>query len=726
MNTKKKNSKKIDDVDAKRTLLRALPDSIMELSRECEILDFIGSTDLQLPFTAAIAAGDNVDDVLPPHVSTPVMYAVQQALKTDQTQSFEFTVSEGKVIRGYEARVLATAQKTALLIIRDTTSPKHLERDREKLIQELERKNRESETLRESLAGIVGSLKFSEILENILDQIRRVVPYDSASIWSIEGRLQKYITGRNVPDELVPGVYTIEIDDENSAYPILVGKVPYVLDHNVQADLKDFQTGPHVYIQSWLGLPLKTRGQIIGLIALDGKQKNQFTEHDAELAVIFANQVAVTLENSRLYSELQSELRKQVALRGAITAISSSLRLNEVLNEICRQMAATIDASSAYISSYDPARSYYTVVAEYLGPRVNDLERVSDLGAIYYKKEGAWVFDDADKRAYAVIHADDPDLTSWARHNLESYGGKSVLYIPLYVHDRLIGHAELWEGERKREFTEDEISFCRVISQQAAIAIENANLFGQLQLELMEMRTLVSELEAKNAELERFTYTVSHDLKSPLFTIRGFLGYLEQDMISGDLERFQNDARRIADATEKMQDLLNDLLELSRIGRLMNAPQEVDFDALVRDVLELLHGQIEARGVHVQVYEHMPMIRGDRQRLSEVMQNLVDNAIKFMGNQTEPCIEIGWQRQEKGAPVYFVSDNGIGISAEHSERVFGLFNKLDPHSSGTGIGLSLVKRIIEYHGGRVWVESIVGKGSTFYFTLEGKVDPQKV
>jgi signal transduction histidine kinase len=224
-------------------------------------------------------------------------------------------------------------------------------------------------------------------------------------------------------------------------------------------------------------------------------------------------------------------------------------------------------------------------------------------------------------------------------------------------------------------------------------------------------------LEAKNAELERFTYTVSHDLKSPLFTIRGFLGYLERDALSGNRERLHADIERIISATDKMQELLNDLLELSRIGRVVNERQEIPFEEVVRDALILVQGRLAERGVNVHIDANLPVVFGDRPRLVEVLQNLLDNAAKFMGSQSQPRIEIGQRGEENGFAVFFVRDNGIGIAAEHHERIFGLFNKLDVQSEGTGIGLALVKRIIEVHGGRIWVESEAGKGATFLFTL---------
>ncbi|HEX2996034.1 MAG TPA: ATP-binding protein [Anaerolineales bacterium] len=233
-----------------------------------------------------------------------------------------------------------------------------------------------------------------------------------------------------------------------------------------------------------------------------------------------------------------------------------------------------------------------------------------------------------------------------------------------------------------------------------------------------EHEKLIAELERKNVELERFTYTVSHDLKSPLITIKGFLGFLRDDAKSGNLKRLENDIQRIADAADKMQRLLNDLLELSRIGRLVNESESIDLKKLISEVLELLYGRIHGGNISVKVADGLPNIYGDRPRLFEVLQNLIDNAAKFMGDQPQPCIEIGQKGTgSDGKPILFIRDNGIGIDPKFQDRIFGLFDKLDPRTDGTGIGLALVKRIIEIHGGRVWVESEPGMGATFYFTL---------
>jgi PAS domain S-box-containing protein len=241
-----------------------------------------------------------------------------------------------------------------------------------------------------------------------------------------------------------------------------------------------------------------------------------------------------------------------------------------------------------------------------------------------------------------------------------------------------------------------------------------------------EREKLITELELKNAELERFTYTASHDLKSPLITIKGFLGFLREDAGRGNLKRLETDIQRISDAADKMQRLLNDLLELSRIGRSVNKSEFIDLNNMISDILELLHGRVFGGRVpiRVKVEENLPHVYGDRPRLLEVWQNLIDNAAKFMGDQPDPQIEIGQSGStQDGSPIFFVRDNGMGIDPRFSDRIFGLFDKLDSRSEGTGIGLALVKRIIEFHGGRIWVESALGKGATFYFTLPYRETP---
>ena len=231
-----------------------------------------------------------------------------------------------------------------------------------------------------------------------------------------------------------------------------------------------------------------------------------------------------------------------------------------------------------------------------------------------------------------------------------------------------------------------------------------------------ERDALIRELESKNAELERFTYTVSHDLKTPLITLRGFLGILAKDLAEGRTDRWRADLARVTGAADMMERLLSELLRLSRVGRVANPAERVPFARVVEDAVALQRPQLQQRGIELVVDAALPSVYGDRLRIVEVVQNLLENAAKFMGDQPKPRIRIGARFGDE--PVLLVQDNGIGIEPRHQDRIFGLFHKLDPESEGTGVGLALVKRIVEVHGGRVWVESAGrDQGTTVCFTL---------
>ena len=258
--------------------------------------------------------------------------------------------------------------------------------------------------------------------------------------------------------------------------------------------------------------------------------------------------------------------------------------------------------------------------------------------------------------------------------------------------------------------TEGDIPTMQAFANQIAVALENARLVRKLQ-------SANEELQQKIAELERFAYTISHELKTPLVTIKGFMGSIEKDLDDRNYDRARKDILRISSAADRMRDTISGLLNLSKIGQVVHPPEEVNLAVLAREVLAPLLERNPSASIEVRISPDLPVVHCDRERLKEVYEHLIENAVRYMGRQPAPLIEIGVRVAETGN-VLFVKDNGMGIDPRYHDRVFGLFEKLDVQSEGTGIGLALVKRIIETHGGRIWVESDgLGKGSTFCFTL---------
>ena len=235
-----------------------------------------------------------------------------------------------------------------------------------------------------------------------------------------------------------------------------------------------------------------------------------------------------------------------------------------------------------------------------------------------------------------------------------------------------------------------------------------------------ERERLIETLRETNADLEMLNQTISHDLKSPLITVRGLLARAERDANAGNVERLKHNLRVISSAAARMENITGQLSEFLRVGHLNEAKEDLDLGSLAYEVLECMSETIATKGVAVKVASNMPTVRGNRSLILQILQNLIENSIKYMGDQSQPEISIE-ARFEQYEAIVCVSDNGIGIDPSCKEDVFRLFHRLNTNGiEGCGLGLALVKRAVEVQGGRIWVESEgPGRGSTFCFFLPG-------
>ncbi|HXD09115.1 MAG TPA: ATP-binding protein, partial [Anaerolineales bacterium] len=450
------------------------------------------------------------------------------------------------------------------------------------------------------------------------------------------------------------------------------------------------------------------------------------------LMVLFLDQFGVTLRNAlNIALEHETDLNHEINIRRKTEAtlqqtnaqleilheIDRSLLTANILPEIARnalvQIRQLIPCPRASVTLFDQEKKE----ASFLSADFDIMVEIPGT-PISFEEFGQRVIDKLleNKPWFSEDILQDPEVTDFDKRLVEEAGIQVWLSLPLMAQGQLIGALNLGRPVGK-PFTSQDAEIAHDIANQLAVALQQANLYKALEKELAERQKLITQLEANNAELERFTYTVSHDLRNPLVTIKGFRGMLDKDIQEQRRDRIHEDFQRISSAADKMDELLSDLLELSRIGRIINPPEEVLLDNLIRDALENLDARIHTRNVTIEVLPDLPTVYGDRIRLREVFENLIDNAVKYLGNQPHPVIEIG-VTVRNGEEIIFVKDNGLGIDAIYQIKIFSLFEKLNPTIEGTGIGLALVKRIIETHGGRIWVESEgSGKGSTFYFTI---------
>ncbi len=393
-------------------------------------------------------------------------------------------------------------------------------------------------------------------------------------------------------------------------------------------------------------------------------------------------------------------------------ALSSGYDLYDELRAFVRELKKVMIVDAFHIGFYDEEKDLFTYSLF-----LNDEEDLKLPPRSLKKTPGLTGEVISTKKTLYLQDIQDPQTQK--EHQIvivRDVGMRSYVGIPLISQEKAIGVMSV-QAKKTSAYNLEQIRLLETIAAQVLITSEKSRLLEQLQKELVERQRLLHEMETKNAELERFSYTVSHDLKTPLVTIRGFLGFMEKSALSGNLQAFQRDMARVIKATDRMNELLRDLLELSRIGRVLNEKKDIAFESLVSAALENVQGRLSERNIKPLVQTNLPTVFVDQPRMIEVLQNLIDNAAKYMGSQTEPRIEIGCEGEKNGEYIFFVKDNGMGIAPEHHEKIFGLFNKLDPDSEGTGVGLALVKRIIEFHGGRIWVQSEAEKGATFYFTL---------
>jgi len=232
----------------------------------------------------------------------------------------------------------------------------------------------------------------------------------------------------------------------------------------------------------------------------------------------------------------------------------------------------------------------------------------------------------------------------------------------------------------------------------------------------LETRRLTRDVERKGREIESFVYSASHDLKSPLVSLMGYIGYLKDDLDAGRYDRSSQFLGQIEDASQRIRRNIDDLLELSRAGAAPLQPERFRFAQVAQPALDDLRDAVEQRGIECVLEGHDVTLMGDRERLTDLVENLVSNAVKYGGDSESPVVRVSAERDGAWVVVR-VSDNGPGIRPEDHDRIFGMFERLSATQEGTGLGLSIVRKIAEAHGGRVRLESTPGAGATFIVHL---------
>ena len=470
--------------------------------------------------------------------------------------------------------------------------------------------------------------------------------------------------------------------------------------------------------RSVLSVPLLRGGSPIGAITVGRPEPGPFSDKQIALLQTFADQAVIAIENVRLFSELEArtaELTKSVgelrALGEVGQAVSSTLDLETVLATIVSRAAQLAGMDGGSIWEYDEAREeFYVHATDRLPADLVEVHRTTPIR----KGEGAlgrlaMTGEPVEIRDITV----EPGYPTHLREILIRSGYRSVVAVPLLREDRLLG-ALAMSRTIPGEFAPEVIALLKTFAIQSALAIQNARLYREIEVKSRE-------LEAASRHKSEFLANMSHELRTPLNAIIGFSEVLSERMF-GEINDKQ--AEYLADILESGQHLLsliNDILDLSKIeaGRMELEPTEFDLPTVIDNTLILVRERAQRHGITLRrsVDERLRSLYGDERKVKQVLLNLLSNALKFTPEGGE--IEVHAELRD-GAAETSVRDTGVGIAPEDQEAVFEEFRQVGTASKkveGTGLGLAISRKFIELHGGRMWVTSQLGSGSTFTFTL---------
>ena len=445
-------------------------------------------------------------------------------------------------------------------------------------------------------------------------------------------------------------------------------------------------------------------------------------------------QQILTTEIQPLEQEIERanfQLERQKALFSVITRLREFLDLETIFQatatEVRQLLAADrvgmfrFYASSGWddgeFVSEDVAPEFSSAIAQ----KVHD-HCFGDQFAIHYQQG----------RVQAVADIYDAGLSDCHIQVLSQFQVRANLVVPLLQGHNLWGLLCIHQCRAPRQWQETEIEFVHQIANHLGVALQHAELLAELRAEIVErqqaeqraqdlnqgLQQAIIELKAVNKELEAFSYSVSHDLRAPLRSIDGFSQALLEDCLDQLDANGQDYLRRIRAATQRMGQLIDDLLTLSRVTRSDMQRESVNLSRIASRICTDLQQAAPERQAEFEIQPGL-VAQGDARLLQVLLDNLLNNAWKFTSRQLQARIEFGAIAQENGIPAYFVRDDGVGFDMTYVDKLFRPFQRLHGMNefTGNGIGLATVQRIVHRHGGRVWAEGSLARGAIFYFTL---------
>jgi signal transduction histidine kinase len=472
--------------------------------------------------------------------------------------------------------------------------------------------------------------------------------------------------------------------------------------------------------RTFLVVPLRQQRELIGVLNARRVEVRPFTENQIKLLETFADQAVIAIENVRLFQELQERTQQLVesveemkALSEVGQAVSSTLDLETVLETIVARAVELAGTDCGVIYEYDDATQEFNLRASHR----MEAEAVEALRIARIRLGEGATGQAASTRAPVQILDSTQDTSrtvSRVRPVLNRLGYRSLLTVPILREQQIMGGLTVWRRQ-VGEFEPEVVKLLQTFATQSALAIHNARLFREIQAK-------GRELEAANRHKSEFLANVSHELRTPLNAIIGFSEVL-QERLFGELNEKQAEyTDDILSSGRHLLSLINDILDLSKIeaGRMDLEVTRFHLPDTIENALLLVRERASRHGIKLDrvIDDRLGDFTGDERKVKQILVNLLTNAVKFTpeGGQIKVEASLGDR-----AVIVSVTDTGIGIAKEDQEAIFEEFRQAKgdyaQKREGTGLGLTLTKRFVEMHGGKIWVDSEPGKGSTFTFTL---------
>lgn len=486
-------------------------------------------------------------------------------------------------------------------------------------------------------------------------------------------------------------------------------------------------------VRAYAIVPIFQNTKLWGLLAAyQNLAPRQWETSEVSLLAQVADQVgsALQLANSMQESQLQAASKRIIT--NIANQIRQSLEISTVLNTTTKEALQLLQVERIAIYQFHPdwsgefvAEAVTTGWTKLVGANIRtiweDTELQSTQGGRYRNNETRAVHD-----IYTVEHAQcHLDI-------LEQFQIKAYAIAPIFSGGTLWGLIAAYQHSQPHLWQDEDMTLLTEIGTQLGIALQQAALFTNLRTEIAEreqaeqavkmlnqnLQQSVCELQSVNRELEAFSYSVSHDLRAPLRSIDGFSQALLEDYSDRLDEMGQDYLNRVRKATQKMGQLIDDLLMLSRVTRSEMRHETVNLSEIVRAIAAELQQLHPHRQVNLEIQDGL-VVSGDPHLLKILLTNLLDNAWKFTSKKDIARVKFSTLHQNHDPKTYYVQDNGAGFDMAYASKLFGAFQRLHPTREfpGTGIGLATIQRIVHRHGGQAWAESATDQGATFYFTL---------